>query len=670
MTAPLRVLHVEDDPLDSELIEKCLRHEGIDCVLTRVETRAEMLAALEQNDFEIILSDYSLPTFDGFAALAICQEKCPHLPFIMISGTLGEESAIDAFQRGATDYVLKQRLERLAPSVRRALREAAEHNELRRAEAELRLTHQRMRFHLENSPLAIIEFDKDVRVQYWSPQAEKLFGWTAEEAMGKEPGELKLVHPDDYVQVQEVMAQLLSWDVSRNGGENRNCTKDGRIIWCEWYNSALLDEAGQLVSILSLGLDVTERKRMEEERMRLLEREQQARETAEAASRAKDEFLAAVSHELRTPLTPVLGWLRLIRTGTLNEQALGQALENIERNVRAEVRLVEDLLDVSRIITGKLRIECRPLELLPIIESALDSMRPAAEARRLALVARLDEQAGLVAGDQDRLRQVVWNLLSNAIKFTPQGGRVEVRLERVNSQAEITVSDTGQGISAEFLPFVFDRFRQADASITRSHGGMGLGLAIVRHLVEMHGGSVSASSAGPGQGATFTVRLPLLSVQGSAEPRQRHFRSPGESLTDDLSFSLTGVRALIVDDDPDTLEIISWILMQHGAEVKTTLSALTALDILRDEEVDVLISDIGLPEFDGYDLIARVREIERPHRQPVPAIALTAFTRIEDRLRALAAGFQMYISKPVEPEELVAVIASLTGRLGSSERRN
>lgn len=562
-------------------------------------------------------------------------------------------------QRGATDYVLKQRLERLAPSVRRALREAAEHNELR-------LAHQRLRFHIENSPLAIIEFDKDVRVQYWSPQAEKLFGWTAEEAVGKEPVDLNLVHPDDHAQVQLVMKQLLSGEVSRNGGENRNCTKDGAIIWCEWYNSALLDEAGQLVSILSLGLDITERKRMEEERLRLLEREQQARETAEAASRAKDEFLAAVSHELRTPLTPVLGWLRLMRTRALNEQSFSQALEKIERNVRAEVRLVEDLLDVSRIITGKLRLECRPLELLPIIESALDSMRAAADARRITLVARLNQQAGLVAGDQDRLQQVVWNLLSNAIKFTPQGGRVEVRLERVNSQAEITVSDTGRGITAEFLPYVFDRFRQADVSITRSHGG--LGLAIVRHLVELHGGSVEASSAGPGRGATFTVRLPLLTEPESADPRQRHFRSPVDSLPVDLGFSLAGVRALIVDDDPDTLEIISWILSQRGAEVKTALSALTALDILRDAEFDVLISDIGMPEYDGYDLIARVREAERTRSQSVPAIALTAFTHLEDRLRALAAGFQMYISKPVEPEELVAVIASLTGRLGSSER--
>ncbi|MFN7945269.1 MAG: response regulator [Blastocatellia bacterium] len=662
MTVPLRVLHVEDDPLDSELIQNHLRADGIECELVRVETRAEMQAALETGNFEIILSDYALPTFNGFEALAWRNEKCPHLPFILISGTLGEEATIEAFQRGATDYVLKQRMERLGPSVRRALREAAEHNELRRAEAELRMAHQRMRFHIENSPLAIIEFDKDMRVQYWSPQAEKIFGWTTAEAMGRLPGELKLVHPDDEQQVQEVMRQLLEGRVSRNSGENRNCTKDGQVIWCEWYNSALMDEHGHLISILSLGLDITGRRRMEAERARLLAGEQQARETAEAASRAKDEFLAAVSHELRTPMTPVLGWLRLIRGGTLNAQATAHALEKIEHNVRAEIRLVEDLLDVSRIITGKLRIDCRPLELLPIIESAIDSMSPAAEARGITLRLEADSLSGLVAGDPDRLRQVVWNVLSNAIKFTPQGGRVAVRLERTDSQMIITVSDTGQGIHADFLPFMFERFRQADASLTRAHGGLGLGLAIVRHLVELHGGTVTAYSAGPGKGTTLTIALPLLDQRHKVSQPERRQSVP-QPLTPKTEFSLDGVRALAVDDDPDTLEILTWVLTQSGAQVRTAPSALAALDIFQQDSVDVVISDIGMPGLDGYDLIRRIRELEQNRRPQVPAIALTAFTRIEDRLQALASGFQMYISKPVEPEELVAVIASLTGRL-------
>ncbi len=662
MTVPLRVLHVEDDPLESELMANHLRADGFECELTRVETRAEMQAACESGKLEIILSDYALSAFNGFEALALRNEQCPHLPFILISDLRGEEATIEAFQRGVTDYVLKPRLERLGPSVRRALRAAAEHAELRRAEAELRLAHQRMRFHIENSPLAIIEFDKDLRVQYWSPQAEKIFGWTTAEAIGRMPGELKLVHPDDEQQMQEILQQLLEGRVSRNSGEHRNCTKTGQVIWCEWYNSALLDEHGHLISILSLGLEITGRRRMEAERARLLVGEQQARASAEAASRARDEFLATVSHELRTPMTPVLGWLRLIRGGTLDPQATAHALEKIEHNVRAEIRLIEDLLDVSRIITGKLRIDCRPLELLPIIESALDSMRPAAEARGITLDLHAEASPGPVAGDSDRLHQVVWNVLSNAIKFTPQGGRVEVWLGRAGAQAILTVTDTGQGVHADFLPVMFERFRQADASLTRAHGGLGLGLSIVRHLVELHGGTVSAHSAGPGTGTAVTIALPLLDQRARFSQPERRQSAP-EPLLSKTEFSLDGLRALAVDDDLDTLEVLTWVLTQSGAQVKTAASALAALDIFQQEMVDVVISDIGMPGLDGYDLIRRIRELE-PHRRPsVPAIALTAFTRIEDRLQALAAGFQMYISKPVEPEEIIAVIASLTGRL-------
>ncbi|HZS08495.1 MAG TPA: response regulator [Blastocatellia bacterium] len=663
MTAPVRILNVEDDPLDTEIIGAVLKRDGLDCELDRVETRDEFLAALGRGGFDLILSDFSLPSFDGLSALAIRQERCPDAPFILISGTIGEEAAIRAFELGATDYVLKQRLERLTPSVHRALREAAEHAERMRAEADLRLAHQRLRFHIENSPLAVIEWDSDLRVRYWSPQAERLFGWNFEEVRGRSPREWPLVHEEDAEIVHQDIARLLEGRAARDIAENRNYTRDGSVIWCQWYNSALLDESGRLVSILSLALDITERKRSEEERSQLLAREQAAREAAEMANRAKDEFLAAVSHELRTPLTPVLGWLRLVRTGGLAPEAAAGALEKIERNVRAEVRLVEDLLDVSSIITGKLRVDMRPLEPAPVIEAAINSMRPAAEAREITLVQRLEPDTGLISGDQDRLRQILWNLLSNALRFTPQGGRVEVRLERVQSHIEIFVSDNGQGISAEFLPFVFDRFRQADASLTRVHGGLGLGLAIVRHLVELHGGTVHAESAGPGAGATFSIKLPLIIGPHETGRTKRRPEALAGTLAAGSKIRLDGLRVLAVDDDPDTLEVLSYVLQQGGADVRTAISVDEALEIFRGERPDILISDLGLPERDGYDLIAAVRELEGAQEKQTPAIALTAYTRVEDRLRVLGAGFQMHIPKPVEPAELLAVVASLTGRI-------
>ncbi len=384
---------------------------------------------------------------------------------------------------------------------------------------------------------------------------------------------------------------------------------------------------------------------------------------AEESSRLKEEFLATISHELRTPLSAILGWTRMLRLGQLSEENVAKALDTVERNARAQAQLVDDLLDVSRIITGKLRMDVRPADPNSFIDAAVEAVKPAADAKGVRVQKVIDTGAISIPGDPVRLQQVVWNLLSNAIKFTPRGGRVQIRSERVNSHLEIVVSDTGQGISREFLPHVFDRFRQADQKTSRQHGGMGLGLAIVRHLVELHGGTVSASSDGEGQGATFTVMLPISPVYqvdasgGRVHPSARDLLPPNDS-TDRLD----GFKVLVVDDEADTRELLKQGLEYCGASVKVVGSAAEALEALRGPLPDVLISDIGMPGTDGYDLIRQVRQLPVSRGGKIAAIALTAYTRVEDRLQALRAGYDMHVPKPVELAELVAVAASVTRR--------
>jgi PAS domain S-box-containing protein len=396
---------------------------------------------------------------------------------------------------------------------------------------------------------------------------------------------------------------------------------------------------------------------------KLYEQMKQARLEAEEASRLKDEFLATISHELRTPLTAIVGWTHMLRRNQLDQQAAASALSTIERNARSQTQLIEDLLDVSRIITGKLRLDVRPFEPAAYIETAIEALRPAAEAKAVRIQKVMDTGVGMISGDPNRLQQVVWNLLSNAIKFTPKGGRVQLRLERVNSHIEISVSDTGVGIRPEFLPFVFDRFRQADGTTTRSHGGLGLGLAIVRHLVEMHGGTVTADSPGENQGATFIVKLPLLTVYPKLDGEERvHPRASDQPLPLDCPESLEGMKVLVVDDETDTRDLLKAVLSQCGAEVVTAGSSREALELLPRVKPDVLVSDIGMPGEDGYELIKRVRALPAESGGRTPAVALTAYARSEDRLRVLRSGYQMHVPKPVEMAELVTILANLAER--------
>jgi PAS domain S-box-containing protein len=437
-------------------------------------------------------------------------------------------------------------------------------------------------------------------------------------------------------------------------------TRDGESQEVEFVSN-VYEEDGQQVIQCNIR-DITERKREEEERELLLESAQAARAEADTANGIKDEFLATLSHELRTPLTSILGWSKLLTDGVLDEQASIRALETIVRNARAQRRLIDDLLDISRIITGKLSLAVRPVELAPLIESVVDGVRPAADARSIRLQTALDSRSNPISGDADRVQQMVWNLLTNAIKFTPKGGYVEVRLERLESHVEITITDTGQGIDPVLLPHIFDRFRQSDSSSTRRHGGLGLGLAIVRQLVELHGGTVKVESPGVGEGTTFKLIFPLLSVhQELCDMDMTHALIGSKTLTDRQP-SLANLRVLVVEDESDARELIETVLAGRGAEVVSVGSAGAALAEMERGRFDVLVSDIGMPETDGYTLMSKIRKLPKERGGRIPAVALTAYAGSEDRMRAVSAGFQMHIPKPVEPAELTTVVGNLAGR--------
>jgi PAS domain S-box-containing protein len=444
--------------------------------------------------------------------------------------------------------------------------------------------------------------------------------------------------------------------------EYRMLTADGRVVWLyDIVNVVRGKDEPQLLR--GFMIDITERKQAEQEREQLLLREQTARAEAETANRMKDEFLATLSHELRTPLNAMLGWTQLLKCRKFDETITAKALETIDRNTKSLKMLIEDVLDVSQIIRGTLHLNLHPVELVSVVEAAVEIVRPAAAAKEIQIECNFDSALGVVIADANRLQQVIWNLLANAVKFTPQRGRVDVQVERIDNGVQIRVSDTGEGISPQFLPYVFDRFRQADSSNTRSHGGLGLGLAIVRYLVELHGGTVSAESSGLGQGATFIVNLPMRAVDVDVTcEREQLSLTCEEKIAQNIIPSLKGLRVLTVDDEADARELIATILSEYGAEIMAVASAHETLDTLPHFQPHVLISDIGMPQEDGYTLIRKVRSLPQKQWRNIPAVALTAHASPEDRVEALLAGFQLHVPKPVSPIELAVVVANLTGR--------
>ncbi|HEV2883335.1 MAG TPA: response regulator [Pyrinomonadaceae bacterium] len=454
---------------------------------------------------------------------------------------------------------------------------------------------------------------------------------------------LNKLNADDFSEADERLAATLATQVA-----------------IAYDNAMLYSDAQQHAS--ELQMEIAERKQAEEERAQLLIREQAARAEAEQVNRTKDEFLATLSHELRTPLTAILGWSHLVRSGKLEEEQMTRAIETIERNARSQSQLIDDLLDVSRIITGKLKIEPRPVDLCTVIQGAVDAVRPSLEAKSIKLVTDIDPAGCSVSGDANRLQQIFWNLFSNAVKFTPEGGEVRVGVEVKESRARISVTDSGVGISPDFLPYIFDRFRQADGSTTRVHGGLGLGLSIVKHLVQLHKGSIEVESEGQEKGSRFTIELPLASAEIPVGLQTNGASGAHAELPAGYSQVLEGLRILVVDDEADSRDLVRAILSDCGSDVKCCESAKEALACYREWKPDLLISDIGMPAEDGYDLIKKLRKIRSKKAKELPAVALTAYASKEDRARALAAGFQMHVPKPIEPEVLVMAIASAMRR--------
>ncbi len=647
----LRFLLLEDSLLDAELTQAILTEGGIDCELIRVETSADFLAALEAETFDLILADYALPSFDGISALEIARNRSPEISFIFVSAVLGEELAIEALKNGATDYVLKQRPGRLVPSVQRALREAKERRERKQAEESLQKSEAKYRRIVDTSYEGIWMIDQQAQTEFVNQRMSQMLGYGAEEMLGRSIF--------DFVdQTDGIAKEKLEWFKAEGSDlkEGRLRCKDGSYIWTLISARAIFNEENEFLGAIAMLTDITDRKRTESERDRLLQLEKLARAEAEAANRIKDEFLAVLSHELRSPLNPILGWAKLLQSRKFDETLLQKALSTIERNAKLQAELIEDLLDVSRILQGKLNLNMVSVNLVSTIEAAMETVHLAAEAKSIQIETMLDPTVGKVLGDSARLQQVLWNLLSNAVKFTAPGGQVNVRLECMNAQAQITVSDTGKGIHPDFLPHVFDYFRQGDSTTTRKFGGLGLGLAIARHLIEMHGGTIWVESLGENQGAIFTVNLPLIKESTII----KNDSNTDSSTTVFASSPLMGLQVLIVDDNSDTREFFSFVLEEFGAIVTTVASGDEALQALTQSKPDILLSDIGMPEMNGYMLMEQVRTLEAAvGGKQIPAIALTAYAGEINQQQALRAGFQQHIVKPIAPEELLIAISNL-----------
>jgi PAS domain S-box-containing protein len=505
---------------------------------------------------------------------------------------------------------------------------------------------------VDSSDDAIVSKTLDGVIMSWNRGAERIFGYTAEEAIGQH---IKMIIPlERHPEEDNVLAQIRRGEKVDHFQTVRQA-KDGRRLDISLTVSPVRDANGKVIGASKVARDISYQKRVEAQ-------EQALRQSAEEANRLKDEFLATVSHELRNPLNSIVGWAQLLRSGRLDEKVTNRAIEAIASAAHAQEQIISDLLDVSRIISGRLRLDVRPLQLIEVLANAINALRPAVEAKQIRLQQLLDPNASPMSGDPDRLQQIFWNLLSNAVKFTPKGGWIRILSQRINSHVEIIVSDNGIGIEPNFLPFVFDRFRQGDPGTNRQTAGLGLGLSIVRNLVELHGGTVHADSKGAGEGASFTVKLPILIAPADVAGEDRVHPTAHELNTSTGGPSLKGLKILVVDDEDGAREIATIILTGAEAEVRSAANAIAALEIMDTWLPDVLVADIGMPEIDGYDFIRQVRARDSEKGGMVPAIALTAFARTQDRLRVLSSGYQMHVPKPVQPDELVTVVASVARR--------
>jgi PAS domain S-box-containing protein len=653
---------VDDHPANLIALEAILQPLGQE--LVSATSGEDALRKVLAADFAVILMDVQMPGIDGLQTAKLIKERPRnrHVPIIFLTAIHKDPRNIfRGYEEGAVDYLLKPFEPQILRAKVQVFVDLWRMGELvRRQQAMLRAQElvevekrSELRFHAltDSMPQCVWAAKADGEIYYcnrvWLEYAGEEAGITFFEALPEE-------------ELAEVRSQYRAAIRAGESLEREQRLRRHDGVW-RWHLARMVpehDARGRITGWICTATDIDDNRK-------LFASEKEARSQAEIANRTKDEFLATVSHELRTPLNAILGWTRMLRSGAVEPKSLARVLETIERNARVQTQLVEDILDVSRIIAGKLRVDIRRIDLHGVVRAALESVRPAAEARGVEISCEMTADSEEFCGDPDRLQQVIWNLFSNAIKFTARGGKVAARVERDLSQVRIVVTDTGSGISREFLPHVFDRFRQADSSITRAQGGLGLGLAIVRHLVEVHGGTVEATSEGEGKGSTFTVRLPMRAVAPEAA------EAKPEPITGDraLEVRLDGVEVLVVDDEADARELVCALLTRCGAKVRQAASLEDALARLREQRPHVLLSDIGLPQQDGYALIRRVRELSPSEGGLVPAAALTAYAGEDDHRRALAAGFQAHVTKPIEPADLTLLVASLSGRAHSEAKR-
>lgn len=651
------ILNVEDYAISREATSEILRQAGYNVI--GASSGAETFKLVEEIQPHLILLDVKLPDMSGYD---VCkrlksQPSTRWIPIVHVSGSyVNEFDRVKGLEGGADGYLVKPvNSAELIATINAFLR-------IREAEVSVRESEERLRIALDAAQMGAWEFTVSTGDVSMDSRARTIVGEgdSVVELIAK-------VHPDDRERVESTIA-----DAIRSRGtaslEFRIKTDRGRYRWLEANAQVKTSYGDQIMRLAGVVRDIGERKSIEAEREELLQRERDARSDAEAANRARDEFLTIVAHELRSPLNAVLGWAQILQRGKYSPKTLDHAIEIIESSARSQQKLIEDLLDSARIVSGKLRLEIQAVDLARVVEAALETVRPAADLKRVSLATSYGRGLDRVKGDAERLQQVVWNLLSNAIKFTPEGGSVRVSLERAGDSIRLSVEDSGAGIKPEFIPFIFDRFLQADGAMAKRQSGLGLGLALVRHLVQLHRGTVRAESPGEGLGSTFIVTLPL--GESTASLRAVRINATGISGLS-LRAALDELRILVVDDDDDSRELVKIILEQHGAEVIEVNSALAALAIIEDKSnvvPDCLVSDIGMPDHTGYWLIGKIRERQGDKSAPLPAIALTSFTSPDDRIAALTAGFQKHVAKPLDPSELVMAIASLVGRQSSNAR--
>jgi len=640
------ILLVDDRPANLLALEAIL--DSLDQHLVRATSGEEALEKLQEQEFAVILMDVRMPGMDGLRTAEVIsqRESAARVPIIFLTAVpIANADVVSGYARGAVDFLLKpfdpeilrskvsvfvdlyqkeQMIRRQAGLLRQRDREAFE----RRSEL-------RFRSLMDALPQCVWVARADLTFYYWNKRAVDYIGMPASVAVSAERL-FEFVHPDDLATINSEWQVATGLQRPAEVQVRLRRQADGAYRWFLMRGVPQHDEAGKVTGWIVAATDI--------------DTEHQALEEAEDASRMKEEFLATVSHELRNPLNAMVGWVHLLRTGNLDPAKSSKALETIERNVHLQTALIDDILDVSRIIRGKINLTFSTVRMSAVVDAALAAMRPTADAKGVALEYEMAADSDEVSGDADRLQQIVWNLLSNAIKFTPRDGLVVVRLEQHGHELTLTVRDTGQGISPEFIPHVFERFSQAESGSTRTHGGLGLGLAIVRHLVELHAGTVEATSAGRGQGATFSVHLPLLESKTKTADDNRN-------QTDARPMKLAGVSILVVDDEFDSREVLAEILRQYGAQTRTAGSASEALSEIDRATPQVLLSDIGMPMVDGYELIRQIRQ--RIDEREMIAVALTGLGSGKDKERALADGFQQCIVKPVVPDKLVDAIERL-----------